>query len=73
MWMQIRVQLVVYHFQGHFDIDLLPQSSKHISANFVFGCILVLLVETHYFGVIVTLTSDFGLLKLCAEYISYAI
>ena len=42
----------------------------HISANFVFGCILVFFIVAYYFGVTVTLTSDFGHLKLCAEHIS---
>ena len=32
---------------------------------------MVLLIVAYYFGVTVTLTSDFDLLKLCAEHISY--
>ena len=32
---------------------------------------MVLLIVAYYFGVTVTLTSDFGLLKSCAEHISY--
>ena len=32
---------------------------------------MALLIVAYYFGVTVTLTSDFGLLKLCADYISY--
>ena len=34
---------------------------------------MVLLIVAYYFGVTVTLTSDFGLLKSCAEHISYTI
>ena len=29
MWMHLRVQSIVYHFWGHFDLDLLPQSSEN--------------------------------------------
>ena len=32
---------------------------------------MVLLIVTYYFGVTVALTSDFGLLKSCAERISF--
>ena len=34
---------------------------------------MVLLIVAFYFGVTVTLTSDFGLLKSCAEHISFKI
>ena len=44
---------------------------EQISENFVFGCIMVLLIVAYYIGVTMTLTSDFGLLKSCAEHISY--
>ena len=44
---------------------------KHISANLLFGCIIVLLIVAYYFGVTLTLTSDYGLLKSCAEHFSY--
>ena len=32
---------------------------------------IVLLIVAYYFEVTVTLTSDFGLLKMCGEHISY--
>ena len=34
---------------------------------------MVLLIVAYYTGVVVTLTSDFGLLKSCVEHISYTI
>ena len=75
--MHLRVQRVVFHFLGHFDFDLLPQSSyknRVLSKSQQISCldaIMVLLIVAYYFGVTVTLTSDFGLLKSCAEHISY--
>ena len=45
--------------------------SQAHSANFVFGCIFVLLIVVFFFRVNVPLTSDFGLLIACVESISY--
>ena len=68
--MHLGMQSVVYHYLGHCDLDLWSQPFNNRVPSML-GCILVLLIVAYYFGVTVTLTSDFGLLKSCVEHISY--
>ena len=68
MWMYLGVQSLVYHFWGHSDLYLCLSTRVVMSqAYLVIGCILVLLIVAYYFGVTVTLLSDFDLSKSCAS------